>query len=360
MKYNKGEWSEGYTMLKLLADGVLYGADENLDKLADIYYPIIKILRYEGQVLGYRPGNVVLVFNEEEDEQILELSVEKLYEMSRIMYEGIKNGKGRTFEIPEINEFLNSMYVTNLKAKSEEKKDITIKVHDMFTGLTPTLGFSIKSQIGGKPTLFNASQSSNFIYKITGTPLTESEIEPYDSYEKIKPLKMKSILEYLEQSGRRLEFCGIQGDVFLNNLYLIDSSLPQILSEMILYFYRKEAVTTQGLLALLQERNPCQYNINHNHPFYEYKIKNYLTDVALGMTATEVWNGHYDADGGYIVVKPDGDVLCYHVYNRKLLQEYLLKGTQFDTPSRDRHDYGHIYESDGDYYIKLNAQIRFR
>ena len=44
---NKGEWSEAYVLLKLLADGKLYAADENLDKIENIFYPIIKILRNE-------------------------------------------------------------------------------------------------------------------------------------------------------------------------------------------------------------------------------------------------------------------------------------------------------------------------
>lgn len=42
---NKGEWSEIYTLIKLLADGRLYAADENLEKMCNVFYPIIKILR---------------------------------------------------------------------------------------------------------------------------------------------------------------------------------------------------------------------------------------------------------------------------------------------------------------------------
>ncbi len=34
---NKGEWSEIYTFLKLLADGRLYAADAELNKIQDIW-----------------------------------------------------------------------------------------------------------------------------------------------------------------------------------------------------------------------------------------------------------------------------------------------------------------------------------
>ena len=42
---NKGEWSEIYTFLKLLADGRLYAADSDLNRIDNIYYPILSILR---------------------------------------------------------------------------------------------------------------------------------------------------------------------------------------------------------------------------------------------------------------------------------------------------------------------------
>ena len=44
---NKGEWSEIYVFLKLLADGRLNAADANLNAIPNVYYPIIKILRQE-------------------------------------------------------------------------------------------------------------------------------------------------------------------------------------------------------------------------------------------------------------------------------------------------------------------------
>jgi len=43
---NKGEWSEFYTFLRLLADGKLYAADSDLNKIEDLYYPILKIIRH--------------------------------------------------------------------------------------------------------------------------------------------------------------------------------------------------------------------------------------------------------------------------------------------------------------------------
>ena len=44
---NKGEWSEIYTLFKLLGDGVVYAGDQNLNKIQDLFYPIIMIIRQE-------------------------------------------------------------------------------------------------------------------------------------------------------------------------------------------------------------------------------------------------------------------------------------------------------------------------
>ena len=47
LKGNKGEWSEIYVLLRLLADGKIYAADDGLNKLKDVYFPIIEIIRKE-------------------------------------------------------------------------------------------------------------------------------------------------------------------------------------------------------------------------------------------------------------------------------------------------------------------------
>ncbi len=42
---NKGEWSELYTFLKLLADGRLYCGDGRLNRYDDRFYPILEVFR---------------------------------------------------------------------------------------------------------------------------------------------------------------------------------------------------------------------------------------------------------------------------------------------------------------------------
>ena len=44
---NKGEWSEIYALFKLLGDKELYPGNSEIEKLQNLVYPIIKILRSE-------------------------------------------------------------------------------------------------------------------------------------------------------------------------------------------------------------------------------------------------------------------------------------------------------------------------
>ena len=77
------------------------------------------------------------------------------------------------------------------------------------------------------------------------------------------------------------------------------------------------------------------------------------------MMPAKVWNGIYDATGGYLVVKEDGNILSYHIYNKNKFEYYLFHNTKLETASSSRHDFGKIYEKNGKYFIKLNLQIRF-
>ena len=44
---NKGEWSEIYVFLRLLEVGRLYAANADLEKIDDVFYNIINIVRNE-------------------------------------------------------------------------------------------------------------------------------------------------------------------------------------------------------------------------------------------------------------------------------------------------------------------------
>ena len=77
------------------------------------------------------------------------------------------------------------------------------------------------------------------------------------------------------------------------------------------------------------------------------------------MVPAKSWDGHDEANGGYIIVKEDGDVVAYHLYNRSAFETYLLNTTKFERGSTTKHNFASIYKIDGNMYIDLNLQVRF-
>ncbi len=221
----------------------------------------------------------------------------------------------------------------------------------------PELGFSIKSQLGNPSTLLNAGKTTNFIYKIVGNNFNPKVIDEINSIETRS--KIKERIKALTIEGFTLSFIKTENNVFGNNLILIDSLLPNILAELVLAFYSSNSSKLSTLVELLETKNPQNFNISDHHKFYTYKMKKFLTEVAFGMMPSQVWTGTYDATGGYIVVKEDGDVLSYHIYNKNSFEDYLFYNTKLETASSSRHNFANIYKKNNDYCFKLNLQIRF-
>jgi hypothetical protein len=353
---NNGEWSEIYTLFKLLGDKKLFPGNKEIEKLEGIVYPILRVLRTEnnGNFAYSIEDEIILISGGEE---VLKIAISAFKEKAKFLLEKIKANKERTFSVPEIEEFMQTINCLSLKASSTAKTDITIVIHDQRTNQQPALGFSIKSQLGSPSTLLNAGKTTNFIFRIDNLKLTDSEIKEINSIDSRSKImdRINSVL----QSNGQFNYVKTERQIFSNNLILIDSKLPEILSQIVYDFYSSRKSTITDLVDNTNTKNPLNFDISYEHKFYEYKVKRFLTDIALGMMPSKVWTGQYDATGGYLIIKENGDVLCYHIYNRNEFEDYLFNNTKLDTASSSRHDFGTVYEENGELYFKLNLQIRF-
>ena len=389
LKGNKGEWSELYALLKLLADGKIYAADENMEKLEHLVFPILKILRQEkDKNLTYKINGKIKLLDGLSNNLICEIDRAKFLEISTYVFDqvtsskkGIINSKDFPNKEPFI-EFLELAKIGNLKAKSKDKSDITIKIHDQFTGGEPTLGFSIKSMLGQKSTLFNADPGTNFIFNVEGISLTSNEVKDINvNTYKTKKTKIGERINKIEQLGGSVIFQEVEGKVLDLNLRLIDGDLPEILAYMLKVRYLTGKSKLLELIDELEKYNPLNYDLSFNHPFYRYKIIKFLYDAALGMTAKTVWAGEIQANGGVIVVKKDGEVLAYHTYHKSKFEDYLLNNTRLEQPATNEDEsepgtpetkekypnkksikkflFGWLYFEDNNLKIKANLQVRF-
>ena len=353
MSGNKGEWSELYAFMKLLSQGRVYAANEKVEKIDEVYYPILKIIREEnkGEVIDYVIHNDRIDI-EIESNTVMSVSRNEMENKANELLAEIAKHSG-SFELEEIAKFVNGIKVTKIKAPSSDTTDISMQIEDVHTSYVRDVGFSIKSEVGGAPTLMNAGQTTNFIYRVKGiTSKQAEEINVIDTKTKIKE-RMKAIKDY----GGTVEYAGMNHAGFKRNLMMIDTNMPQIIGNMLLYHYDEDIKECKSLVELVGERDPLGYG---EAMMYEYKFKKFLCSCALGMKPAKVWDGLDEANGGYIIVKADGEILAYHIYNRNFFEQYLLDNTIIERASTSRHDYMSLYEENGEMFIKMNLQVRFR
>ena len=360
LKGNKGEWSELYVFLKLLGDGRVYGADQDLQRKSDRYYDINTVIRDEGNgtyeyVVDSDNNLIKIIVNNKILGEITDLEIIEQY---RYLFQKILEGKG-SFEIPETQQFMKILKVTKIKAPSSDKTDISFELTEPKTGLVTTQGFSIKSKVGSPSTLVNASVATNFIFALDGG--MNEEIAKQVNGLMLSESKTKVVdgLFILRNNGIKLRYSDTENKTLSNNLTMIDSSLPQIVAEMLLLYYDRGISHIMDQIRELNRCNPLKYRNPGDTPYYDFKVKRLLTAYALGMRSSKPWHGDEEANGGYIVVKKDGDIVCYHIYDRKSFENYLVANTKMETASTSKHGFGLIFKEDGEYKIKLNLQIRF-
>lgn len=224
-----------------------------------------------------------------------------------------------------------------------------MEIHDTFTNFERICGFSIKSDLGNQPTLFNSSQSTNFQFEIFG--VEDSDIEEINS------ISSKNKLRDRINKIPEMKFTKILSETFSKNLLFVDTQMGKILAEMLKIYYGTGISDCNEIATLLDEKDFLKFGAEN---LYSHKLKKFLCAVALGLRPKKFLNGLDEANGGYIIVKESGEILAYHLHDRDSFENYLINNTKFDTPSTERHKFGKIYVEDGKKFINLNLQIRFK
>ena len=370
-RLNKGEWAEFYVMLKLLGEGKLYTADKLLKKKIDSYLDVLKIIRQEldTQVLEYiidEEQSEVIVKPQDSATVFVSIPMQEFRDNAFALFRGIKDMRGMSVPAPDsVCDFAKIIYVSKPKAPAVKalkkqfggKNDIFIEVRDGQTALVSVMGFSIKSKFGHNPTLFNAGSSSQFLYKLTNC--NDTAMDEFNAITDGEGRGWAKCKEYLSAHGIAMDFTRTQNPVYSNNLFLVRESMSKILAWCVKDrlidspsdYGVKETVERMAIANPLGVPNPEIY--------YEKAIKDFLMAGFTGMTAAYRWDGREQVNGGYIVVMDDGDVICYHSNDRESFRDYLYRNTHFEYVSADKYCWSRILKIDGEYYLPLNASVRF-
>lgn len=351
MTGNKGEWSEVYAFLKLLNDKRMYAGDENLNLISSIFYPILSIRR--DSMLTYSIDDKTNIINLIDDGNIIDsIDLHTFSYFISELFKNIKNSTTTTFEIPSLSKFLESLQINKISSSSHNKQDVVIKFYDIKTSLVNESGFSIKSMLGNSSTLFNASGSTKFIYKINNC---NSKV--YNETKSLKP--GKDTVSFLINNGCTLQYTKTSNNIFTSNLMMTDFMMPELVANILLIYYSSKNSTLTSIISIIEKNNFLNIPQDYISIFYKYKIKQLLVNIALGMMPATVWAGNYTANGGYIIIKETGEIICYHIYDKNRFENYLFTNIKFDTPSLSRHKCGYVYIDNNDYFIDLPLQLRF-
>lgn len=346
MKYNKGEWAEFYAFLSVLASGELHAADKNMSKVSNVYYTVLSVVQNNIEYKRIAESGVISF---EFEDEVINIPISEFEKRSKQLFSAIKSSKS-TFKVPEVEPLIEKLHMDTIKAGSDSKGDIKITIHDAYTGFKPTLSFSIKSYVGGNPSLLNASNGTILSYKLNGN-LSAEEIEEVNAIEG----RIVNRIKRIREMGYDLTYNDIPATTFKENLQMIDYRLPEIISEIFLESYYVSGKRIPEVVASYLSKHP-----NENPRIITYKMKEFLVAIALGMVPLTEWSGLDEANGGYVVVKDTSEVLCYHIYERNKLKNYLYNHTKFDTPSTSRTNAGQlVMNDDGKIEFNLTMHIRF-
>ncbi len=348
--YNKGEWSEFYALLKILSERKIHEAGKKLEKKDD-FFSVLKVIKgekAERKEYDITDENEIKLIQEQKDVIIIQSSDVK--SVVSEVFKRIKLSSGNSFSVREADGILELLHYGKVKASNKEKADVQVVIHDAREIKNRQVGFSIKSRIGSPPTLFNSSQATNFIFDISNMNQEEMRL--------LNECAPKKLIQRLSEN-KEMTFYKVSNEVFNKNLRKIDTLMPLLLSEILLLYFKGQGQSISELTEKAAHGNTLKMH-ELDYDDLKYKVSQLLINIALGMVPKTIWDGYIKADGGYIIVREDGELVCYHIYNFSEFGEYLFNHTKLDTPSTTRHNFGKIYESKDDAFrINLNLQIRF-
>ena len=378
---NKGEWSEIYIFFKLLSDRRIYVADKDMNKIADAFLDIISIIREEtqGQEYRYFTGDNVKITLNGSEVKIVD-SKQFAYYMTKL-WNMIKSSTSTTFNDSEIQSFLKSIYINNITSPAQKRsdyfggtEDIVLDTLDYRSGVSRIMGFSCKSDIDAGATLFNASSdNTNFVYELTGN-INDEIMDRFNGIVKSKQKNGEEVYEvatgdrmrFLKSLGINMEFVSTALSVSGQNLIrCCGMEMPKIVGGILKYFYYEndgsaKTATIDGAVKYLAEQDYVGYGFDNLYETYRSKITTLLYAMFTGLRFSKPWSGRSDVNGGYIVVKRDGDVVAFHSCIADEFKDFLYEKLNFEAPSCSRHKYMEIYKTDGKYYLKLALQFRFK
>ena len=326
---NIGEWGELYAACKILSTGVLAIAER-----ADPYQ-VIALQRPEthGATEYLLEGSVV-----KNSSTGISIPRSAYADAAKSLQQAMlkKSTGARAFNInADLQEVFTRLGFTKISAGSTRSDDINLDVVPPGE-LKPIklTGYSVKTEAGAAPTLYNMSPGRHLHYTLEADGVA-----------------LKALSQALSKGGRGRKVAMatfastdptitpgtdshpgiVDSEEFASNLRIIDGDAPVLLAHAVAEYYFFGANRCSDAVSAVARRNPLEADREN---FYNLKYSRLWSAFALGLPGMKEYTGHSSVLGGIIRVRKDLSIVA--VPTDREGGGDLLSNTVFDAPSFNR------------------------
>jgi type II restriction enzyme len=335
---NVGEWSEIYAIARLLAGEIIVtpvGKSFQIDA-AQLQHSVSE------SPMEYKVTNETISLTRDNRTES-KVEQKEISELATLLLTDIRRKSTRTFESRSGNALTELLGFSGASAVLRDD----VRVRYGAGRAASWRGLSIKSFLGARPTLLNASPATNFVFKLSGSPLTLKHVA------KLGHLTMRPLFKYLNDNSVSLEFVSMDSKTFEQSLRSFSPRLGTLVANLL----RQAALQRKKLVkeVWIEVAKSCR----RDGQIVDADFLNFLGAVGLGLQPATRWVPRGADFGGFLIVNVNGDVELLDETAIEALGARLFNELRFEWGSRARHKFGVPYQVDGEVFLKLNLQLRF-
>lgn len=350
----KREWSEIYSFFRLLAEGSVCAGTTDGKRNGEKVLPVAMVQREEHDgTRQYLVSGPNIQIKGEKTDKVVPRS--DFAEVASLILRAMKDSSEDNVESTDrIESFLDEIQLYDLEAKTDDRTDYYVSFYSQDS---PLIGFVVRSRIGKMLPLLDGGRTANLKFEQTGIRFavpTVNKINAVDS-----PNEVADRMLLIERLGGTLKYADVADKVFRSNLLMIDLHFPRLLAEMLRVMQLDDVTRISELTERMKELNPLKIKdeLIRKHEFYEFKIKQFLLRLVLGMRPAKIYNGTDSAVSGFMVMDGNGELFCYQKADQQVFEDFLFYNTRLEKGSTEKDKYGYLERENGIYYFKLNAKI---
>lgn len=292
----------------------------------------------------------------ESEQGIRTLPREDFGVVAELILQAVKSSSENDVTSPDgVEEFLDEAGIFDLEAKTEDRTDFSIA---FWHPEAPLHGFNVRSRLGAMNPLLDGGRAANLKLEQSGVKFATPTVNKINALPE-SPNEVSERMMLIERLGGVLKYSDVADRVFRSNLLMIDLHFPRVLAEMIRIMHLDGISRISELTEIIKQTNPLKIKdeLINKHKFYEFKMKQFLMALALGMRPAKIYNGQDSAVEGILLVDGSGAVLCYHKSEKQAMEDFLFLNTRLEKGPLEKDKYGFLEKENGTYYFKLNAKI---